>query len=135
MNPSSTDCEPDALTTTPSRRLDHSNHWFSDEAHFLLSGHVNSKNKIFWDSIPPERCLQRPLHSVKCTDWVTITKHGIIGAFRFENDNERSVTIDIERYVQALGKFWTALGPRRGVVRVLQWFHQDGAIPTSQTNH
>ena len=39
----------------------------SDEAHFLLSGHVNSKNNIFWGSTPPEHCLQRPLHSVKCT--------------------------------------------------------------------
>jgi len=26
-------------------------------------------------------------------------------------------------------KFWTALGRRSGVVRVLQWFQQDGAIP------
>ena len=43
------------------------NVWFSDEAHFLLSGHVNSKNNIFWDNTPPEHCLQRPLHSVKCT--------------------------------------------------------------------
>lgn len=43
------------------------NVWFSDEAHFLLSGHVNSKNNIFWGSKVPEEVLQRPLHSVKCT--------------------------------------------------------------------
>ena len=43
------------------------NVWFSDEAHFLLSGHVNSKNNIFWGSAPPEHCLQRPLHSTICT--------------------------------------------------------------------
>jgi len=36
-----------------------------------------------------------------------------------------------ERYVQVLGKFWTALGRRRGVVRVLQWFQHDGATPHS----
>jgi len=35
------------------------------------------------------------------------------------------------RYVQVLGKFWTALGRRRGFVRVLQWFQQDGATPHS----
>lgn len=40
-----------------------------------------------------------------------------------------SVTINTERYVQVLGKFWTALGRRRGVVRDLQWFQQDGATP------
>jgi len=103
--------------------------WFSDEAHFLLSGHVNSRNNIFWDSTPPEDCLQRPLHSVECTAWVAIFKHGIIGPFLFEDDNERSVTINTERYVQVLGKFWIALGRRRGVVRVLQWFQKDGTNP------
>ena len=40
-----------------------------------------------------------------------------------------------ERYVQVLGKFWTVLGRRRRVVRVLQWFQQDGATPTPQTIH
>ena len=93
------------------------------------------KNNIFWCSTPPEHCLQRPLHSVKCTACVAISKHGIIGPFWFEDDNERSVTINTERYVQVLGKFWTALGRRSGVVRVLQWFQQDGATPTPQTNH
>ena len=46
-----------------------------------------------------------------------------------------TVTIKTERYVQVLGKFWTALGQRRGVFRVLQWFQQDGATPTPKTNH
>ena len=72
------------------------NVWFSEEAHFLLSGHVNSKNNVFCGSTPPEHCLQRSLHSVKCTAWVAICKHGIIGPFWFEDDNERSVTINTE---------------------------------------
>ena len=104
------------------------NAWFSDEAH-LLSGHINSKNNIFWSSTPPEFCLQRPLHSVKCTAWVAISKHGIIGPFWFEDDNKQSVTINTKQYVQVLGKFWTALGQQKGVVRALQWFQQDGATP------
>ena len=57
------------------------NVWFSDEAHFSLSGHVNSKNSVFWGSQAPDKVLQRPLHSVKCTTWVPISKHGIIGPF------------------------------------------------------
>jgi len=40
--------------------------------------------------------------------------------------------INTERKVQVLGKFWRALG-RRGVVRILQWFQQDGA--THHTSH
>ena len=67
------------------------NVWFSDEVHFLLSGHVNSKNNIFWGSTSPEHCLQRPLHSVKCTAWVAISKHGVIGPFWFEDDNDPNV--------------------------------------------
>jgi len=102
---------------------------FSDEAHFLLSGHLNSKNNIFWGSTTPEHCLHRPLHSVKCTAWVAISKHGITGPFWLEDDNERFVTINTERYVQVLGKFRTALGRRRGIVRVLQWFQEDGTTP------
>ena len=43
--------------------------------------------------------------------------------------NERSVTINTERYVQVLGKFWTALGRQRGVVRALRWFQQDVTTP------
>ena len=107
------------------------NVWFLDEARFLLSGHINSKNNIFWHSTTLEHCLQRPLHSVKCTAWAAISKHGIIGPFWFEDDNERSVTINTEWYVLVLAKFWTSLGQRRGVVRVLQWFQQDGATPHS----
>ena len=43
------------------------NVWFSDEAHFLLSGHVSSKNNVFWGSEVPHEVLQRLLHSIKCT--------------------------------------------------------------------
>ena len=50
--------------------------------------------------------------------------------FWFEDDNVRSVIINTERYVQMLSNgCWTALIRRRGVVRHLQWFQQDGATP------
>ena len=57
------------------------NVWFSDEAHLLLSGRVNSKNF-------PELFLQRSLHYLKSTAWVAISKRGIIGPFWFEDDND-----------------------------------------------
>ena len=62
--------------------LDHV--WSSDEARFLLSGHVNSKNNVYWGTAPLEEVLQRPLHSVNWTAWVAISKHGIIGPYWFE---------------------------------------------------
>ena len=101
-------------------------------------GHVNSKNNIFWGNTPPEHCLQMPLHSVKCTTWVAISKHGIIGPFWFQDDNEWSVTINTERYVQVLGKFWTALGRRRvgeGLLGSFSGSSRMMPLTTPQTNH
>ena len=35
--------------------------WFSDEAHFLLSGHVNSKNNVYWGT---EAVTLKKVHSM-----------------------------------------------------------------------
>ena len=112
--------------------LDHV--WFSGEVHFLLSGYVNSKNNVYWGTAPPEEVLQRPLPSVKCTAWVAISKHGIIGPYWFEDENERSQTVNKERYVAVLRKFWASLGHRRGTDRDDQWFQQDG-VTHHTSNH
>ena len=78
--------------------------------------------------------MQRPLHSVKCTAWVALSKHGIIGPFWFEDmDTERALTVNTERYIDTLEKFSTALGRRRDLRRANQWFQQDGAPP--HTSH
>ena len=101
---------------------------FSDEAHFLLSGQVNSKNSIFWGTATPNEVLQRPLHSKKCTAWVAMSKHGIIGWF--EDENGEPFTVTKERYVKVLQHYWTALGRRnRGSFKRDWWFEQDGATP------
>ena len=81
------------------------NVWFSDEAHFSLSSHVNSKNSVFQESQAPDEVLQRPLHSVKCTVWVAILKYGITGSFWFENDIEETMTVNKECYIVVLNKF------------------------------
>ena len=47
--------------------------WFSDEAHFLLSGHVKSKNAVYLGLSKPGEVLQKPVHSVKCTVWVAMS--------------------------------------------------------------
>jgi len=98
----------------------------------FLSGHVNSKNNVYWSTAPPEEVFHRQLHSVKCTAWVAISKHGIIGPYWFEDKNEKAQTMNTERYVAVLMKFWTSLGRHRGIDRDDQWFQQDGAIPTHQ---
>ena len=82
------------------------NVWFSDEAHFSLSGHFISKNSVFWGSQAPDKVLQRPLDSVKCTSWVAISKHGIIGPFWFEMDVGETMMVNKELYIVVPNKFW-----------------------------
>ena len=65
---------------------------------------------------------QKPLHSVKCTVWMTISKHG---PFRFENADEEAVTVTKKRYIDVPKKFWRALRTRRDVNRDAQWYQQD----------
>ena len=91
------------------------NVWFSEEAHFSLSGHVKSKNSVFWGSQAPDEVLLRPLHSVKCNAWVDILKHGIIGPFWFKNDVGEIMTVNKERYIVVLNKFWRTLCARCGM--------------------
>ena len=105
------------------------NVWFSDEAHSSLLGHVSSKNYVFSGSPALDKVLQRPLHSVKCTAWVAISKHGIIGPFWFENDVGETMTVNKERYIVVFNKFCRTFCARRGAHREEQWFKQDGATP------
>ena len=79
----------------------------------------------------PEDVLQRPLHSTKCTAryWIAISKNGIIGPYWFEDETGRPQTVNTERYVAVLRKFWASLGRCRGIDRDEQWFQQDGATP------
>ena len=92
------------------------------------------KNNIFWGSALPEHCLQRPLHSTICTAWVAFFKHGIIGPYWFEHDDEHAMAVNTERYLQILRKFWASLGQQRRTVRAKQLFQQDGATPHT-SNH
>ena len=101
---------------------------FSDEAHFSPSDHLNNRNCVFWESEAPDEVLQRSLHSVKCTAWVTISEHGIIGLFWF-NDIRETMMINKEHYIVVLNKFWRTPCAHRGVHREEQWFQQDRATP------
>ena len=108
--------------------LDHV--WFSDEAHFLLSGHVNNKNNVYWDTAAPEDVIQKLLPSTKCTAWVAISNNGIIGPYWFEDKNERARMVNTERYVEVLSLGIT--GTIRRENREEHWFQQDEATPIHQ---
>lgn len=68
--------------------------WLCDEAHFLLSGHVNSTH-IYLGTSASEELSQSSLHPKKCTAWVAISKHGPIRPYWLEDENERTQTVNI----------------------------------------
>lgn len=98
--------------------------FFSDEAHFHLSGCVNKQNMRYWAETNPRQLHQRPLHSPKVTVWCAISSVGIIGPWFFEED-ERVVTVNSDRYVNMLEEFFV---PRLDEMDLRDvWFQQDGA--------
>ena len=84
--------------------------WFSDEAHFLLFGDVNSKNSTFCGTAAPNEVLQRTLYSNKCTAWVAMSKHGTVGPFWFEDEKKEPLTVTKKWYIEALQQYQTAQG-------------------------
>ena len=60
--------------------------FFSDEAHFHLSGQVNKQNMQFWAQAQPYEHALRPL-SVEKVTWFAIGRNGIIRPYWFKDDN------------------------------------------------
>ena len=100
----------------------------SNEAHFHLDGHVNSKNNIYWGTQPPNEVVEKPLHSQKVTAWCALSTLGCIGPFLFEAKGA-TVTITTVRYIEVLNKFYKELETRFSGYLPKLWFQQDGATP------
>lgn len=100
----------------------------TDEAHFHLDGQVNSKNNIFWGKKPPEEVAQRPLHSEKVTVWCAVWSKGILGPYFFEEEG-RTASVNAERYVGVLEKFYQDLQNHYPGSIPKIWIQQDGATP------
>ena len=104
--------------------------FFSDEANFHLSGHVNKQNMRFWAQAQPHEHVVRPLSVEKVMVWCAIGRKGIIGPYWFEDDDRRPVTVNTERYVELMRrKFIPALRTKQGVDMNTVIYQQDGATP------
>ena len=73
--------------------------WFSDEAHFYLSGTVNSRNNVHWASERPDEVIERNLHVTKATAWVALSAQGVIEPFWFCNEDGATETVTADRYI------------------------------------
>lgn len=105
------------------------NVWFSDEAHFHLSGYVNRRTNRFLGFARPDEVQEVPLHSAKVSVWCAVSGHGIIGPY-FIEENGRQVTLNQQRYRHILTRFIPDLRQfcrARNLAFRNQFFQQDGA--------
>ncbi|XP_069594588.1 bromodomain-containing protein 7 isoform X2 [Ranitomeya imitator] len=114
-----TSCE-DMLATIPRDAIV----FFSDEAHFHLSGCVNKQNMRYWSEANPREVHERPLHSDRVTVWCAISRVGIIGPYFFQ-DNGRAITVNSERYLSMIQDYFQLALEAMELEDT--WFQQDGA--------
>ena len=55
--------------------------FFSDEAHFHLSGTVNKQNFRYWSEGNPRELHQRAAHDPKVTVWCAVFNFGVLGPY------------------------------------------------------
>ena len=81
--------------------------FFSDEAHFHLSGTVNKQNSRYWSESNPQELHQRAAHDPKVTVWCAVFNFGVLGPYFFEEDDV-TVTVNSDRYCAIFSSLkWT----------------------------
>lgn len=96
--------------------------WFSDEAHFWLSGYVNKQNYRFWARENPRVFETTTLKPQRITVWCAISEFGIIGPVFLDQN------INGERYKRMLLKDFIPVVQGMDAIERF-WFMQDGALP------
>ncbi|GFX95952.1 uncharacterized protein TNCV_2085321 [Trichonephila clavipes] len=85
---------------------------WSDEAHFHLSGTVNTHNCRIWDTENPRTFQDIPLHSPKVTVWCGFTAKFILGPFLFEKTTRNGpVTCTVMARSRAFQTAWSPRSP------------------------
>ena len=100
--------------------------FFSDEAHFHLSGCVNKQNMRYWSERNPRELHERPLHSDRVTVWCAMSRVGIIGPYFFQ-ENNHAVTVTSDRYLTMIQEFFMPALEDMDLDNDNVWFQQDGA--------
>lgn len=104
---------------------------WTDEAHFHLTGYVNTQNCRIWATENPLATNPVPLHPAKVTVWCGFTASFIIGPYFFEETGALgpvTVTVTGQRYACLLRNHVIPVLQQRGCVDGII-FMQDGAPP------
>jgi hypothetical protein len=108
----------------------HSIMW-TDEAHFTLTGTVNSKNCVHWSDSNPHNLFPVPLHDQKVTVWCGFTSSFILGPYFYEELTPagfKTCSVNGERYKHMLENFTIPMLQQRNQTNRIIWM-QDGATP------
>ena len=101
---------------------------FTDEAHFELSGFVNTQNARIWSDKQPYATHIGPRSKEKVTVWMGLSHHGVFGPYFFENSEGQSETVKSKNYIDMLRtKLVPVLKRKKIMTKVI--FQQDGAPP------
>ena len=73
--------------------------FFSDEAHFHLSGTVNKQNFRYWSESNPRELHQRAGYDPKVTVWCAVFNYGVLGPYFLEEDDV-TVTVNSDHYCE-----------------------------------
>ena len=79
--------------------------FFSEEAHFHLSGCVNKQNMGCWSERNPRELHERSLHSDRVTVWCAISRVAIIGPYLLQ-ENGRTLTVNSYHYLTMIQDFF-----------------------------
>ncbi|GFT99002.1 uncharacterized protein TNCV_3793841 [Trichonephila clavipes] len=108
-----------------------SNLLWTDEAHFMLRGSVNTHNCRIWATENPRTVVETPLHDEKVTVWVGFATSTVIGLFFFKEMCDSgfvTTTVTGERYADMLqNRIIPSLADKHLLERTI--FMQDGAPP------
>ena len=111
----------------------------TDECRAHLSGKVNKQNFRYWGTENPSNEIvdESPKSVLKVTVWVAIELAGMVslGPPFFENDDDRTVTVNQDNYRHMIQEFYLPELHRQiqrrdnEILMRTQWFQQDGAPP------
>ena len=94
---------------------------WTDEAHFLLTGHVSIRHCVLWSTENPHQTESAPLHSPKVTVWCGFTQDFITSPVFVESPN----IVNQDSYLAILKSHVAPLCRRHRNLT----FMQDGATP------
>ena len=117
-------------------RYDEDSSWplcilWTDEAHFTLTGNLNSKNCVYWANSNPHDVIASHLNDEKVTAWCGITSTFIFGHYWFEevtNGNLKRCTVSTACYLDMLTHYAIPQLQQQNTLSEVMWM-QDGTPP------